>query len=424
MDPNGRGGLKTVSRASRPLRVLRVIARLNVGGPARHAVILNDGLQRRGFDTLLVFGAVGPTEGSLDELARERNLPVERIPELGRRIRAWSDLRAFCRIVTLLWRWQPDIVHTHTAKAGALGRVAAVFYNTAARRARRAAVIHTFHGHVFEGYFGRFGTAAVRLIERTLARVTDRIVTISARQYDDITHRFAIAPPERVVVVPLGLELGPLLALPDRAVRGQDVSAGGGPDVVVGYVGRLVPIKDLKTLLQGIALVRARLPGVRLVIAGDGEERRPLQALVTELGLDGCVDFLGWRTDLAALYQRMDVFVLTSLNEGTPVSLIEAMAAGVPVIASAVGGVPDVIDDGVTGVLIRPGEPEALASAIVDAVTLRDRAFQMAGRARLSVRERFDSARLIQDAEAMYRQTLMELRGENPALPSPVDSPW
>ena len=181
MDPNGRGGLKTVSRASRPLRVLRVIARLNVGGPARHAVILNDGLQRRGFDTLLVFGAVGPTEGSLDELAR--NLPVERIPELGRRIRAWSDLRAFCRIVTLLWRWQPDIVHTHTAKAGALGRVAAVFYNTAARRARRAAVIHTFHGHVFEGYFGRFGTAAVRLIERTLARVTDRIVTISARQY-------------------------------------------------------------------------------------------------------------------------------------------------------------------------------------------------------------------------------------------------
>ena len=120
----------------------------------------------------------------------------------------------------------------------------------------------------------------------------------------------------------------------------------------------------------------------------------------------------------------MDVFVLTSLNEGTPVSLIEAMAAGVPVIASAVGGVPDVIDDGVTGVLIPPGEPEALASAIVDAVTLRDRAFQMAGRARLSVRERFDSARLIQDAEAMYRQTLMELRGENPALPSPVDSPW
>ncbi len=405
------------------MRVMRVIARLNIGGPARHAVIVNDGLEQRGFETLLVHGSVGPGEGSLDELARARGLAMVRVPELGRRITLLGDVRALARIVSLLWRWQPDIVHTHTAKAGALGRMASVFYNMAARRSRRCAVIHTFHGHVLEGYFGRLGSLAVRLIERTLARVTDRIVTISARQFDDITRRFAIAPPRKVAIVPLGLELGNLLALEERTGRGRLAAGQEAAEVVVGYVGRLVPIKDLGTLVRGVALARARLPRMRLVIAGDGEERPELEALVTQLALDRHVDFLGWRGDLPALYAAMDVFVLTSLNEGTPVSLIEAMAAGVPAVATSVGGVPDVIEQGVTGVLIPPRQPQALAQALADVVMQPERAGRMAACARQMVRERFDSVRLVEEVEAMYRASLTAARSGAGAVPSPVDSP-
>jgi glycosyltransferase involved in cell wall biosynthesis len=402
--------------------VLRLIARLNIGGPARHAVILNDGLRQRGFETLLVHGSVGAREGTLAELARARALPTVLVPELGRRISILSDVRAFVRILSLLWRWQPDIVHTHTAKAGALGRVASAFYNLGARRSRRCAVIHTFHGHVLEGYFGRLGSLAVGLVERTLARVTDRIVTISARQFDDITRRFAIAPPRKTAIVPLGLELGELLALEERT----GTSPPAPPELrelVVGYVGRIVPIKDLDTLVQGVALARAQLPRLRLVIAGDGEQRRVLEGLVTQLALDGHVAFLGWRRDLPALYASIDVFVLTSLNEGTPVSLIEAMAAGVPVVATSVGGVPDVIEHGVTGVLIPPRQPRALADALAEVVMQPERAARMAARARLMVGERFDSVRLVQDVEAIYRASLTAARETAGAVPSRVDSP-
>ena len=208
----------------RPLRVLRVIARLNVGGPALHAVILNDGLERRGFDTLLVYGSVGPREASLDELARARALAMVHVPELGRRITLLGDVRAFARIVSLLWRWQPDIVHTHTAKAGALGRIASLFYNMAARRSRRCAVIHTFHGHVLEGYFGPARQRGRPLPSSARSRaITDRIVTISARQCDDITRRFAIAPARKVAIVPLGLEL----AAPALGTNGHRASRRG-----------------------------------------------------------------------------------------------------------------------------------------------------------------------------------------------------
>jgi glycosyltransferase involved in cell wall biosynthesis len=404
----------------RPIRVLRVIARLNVGGPALHTVILNDGLRRRGFDTLLVYGSVGSTEASFDDLARSRSLPTAHVPQLGRRISLLDDARAFARLAGLMWRWSPDVVHTHTAKAGTLGRIAALVYNIAARRSRRCAVIHTFHGHVLEGYFGPLGSAVVRAIERTLARITDRVVTISARQRDDITRRFGIAPERKVAVVPLGLELGALLALDDRMYRYTAATAESA-EIVVGYVGRLVPIKSLDTLVRGVALARTRLPGIRLVIAGDGEERGALGTLVAELGLNDRVEFLGWRGDLPALYQMMHLFVLTSINEGTPVSLIEAMAAGVPVVASAVGGVPDVVEDGVTGVLIPPRHPEAVASAIVSAVTQPDRAAAMALRARHSVRDRFDSVRLVEETAAMYREILLEVRGGAAPVPSSVD---
>jgi glycosyltransferase involved in cell wall biosynthesis len=261
---------------------------------------------------------------------------------------------------------------------------------------------------VFEGYFNAAGSQLVRVTERLLGRATDRIVAISTRQRDDLTSRFTIAPPEKVTVVPLGLDLAELLAVPSRPA-----SLAGRADAPfqVGYVGRLAPIKDLATLLAGIELARRQVGSLRLTIVGDGEERAVLERRVAELGLADAVQFVGWRRDLAAVYSSMDLFALTSLNEGTPVSLIEAMAAGVPVVATAVGGVPDVVTDGTTGVLVPPRQPAALAAAIVDAVTRPSRSAHMAAFAREHVRKRFDTARLVQDTEALYLEVLARRRG-------------
>jgi glycosyltransferase involved in cell wall biosynthesis len=398
--------------ATRPLRVLRIIARLNVGGPARHTTILNAGLRSRGAETLLVYGSLAPGEASLEDLARAARLPVSFVPALGRRISAWSDIQAFVSILRLLREWQPDIVHTHTAKAGALGRVAALSYNVLRRRSRRAAVVHTFHGHVFDGYFGALGSRAVRLTERLLARITDRIVAISSRQYHDLTSRFAIARPENVTVVPLGLELRELLDAPEREAPSR------GTSFTVGYVGRLAPIKDLGTLLAGFALARRQYPALRLSIVGDGDERPALEARATGLGVSEAVAFQGWRRDLTNVYATMNLFALTSLNEGTPVSLIEAMAAGVPVVATAVGGVPDVVEDQVTGLLVPPGRPDDLASVILDVVADPVRARARAVVARERVRTRFDAARLVEATEAMYVDVLDRRRYGHSRPPS------
>lgn len=396
---------------ARPLRVLRLIARLNVGGPARHTIILDQGLRLRGLETLLVHGSLGSNEGSLEGLAQAAGVHTLQVPELGRRISAWDDVRAFARIAVLIWRWRPDIVHTHTAKAGTLGRLAALIYNLLSRRSRRCAVIHTFHGHVFAGYFGPAGNAVVRSIERALARATDRVVVISPLQFDDITRRFAIAPAAKVTVVPLGLELSHLLGR-SLGWRGMRETLGFGPDeFVVGFTGRLVPIKDLSTLVRGVAQARVRVPGIGLIIAGDGDERLALEQLVTDLGLASRTRFVGWQHELPELYAAMDLFVLTSRNEGTPVSLIEAMAAGVAVVATQVGGVPDVVDHGTTGILVPSGDPVAVGEAIAQTAADPLRAATMAARARENAATRFDAPRLVEAIAALYRDVIAERRG-------------
>jgi glycosyltransferase involved in cell wall biosynthesis len=379
--------------AGRPLKVVRVIARLNVGGPARHATILNDRLRSRGFDTLLVHGTPASFEGSLLQLAVDRQLRCRHIPELGRRVSFLGDARALVKLIILLFREQPDVVHTHTAKAGSLGRIAAALYNATRPRRRRALVVHTFHGHVLTGYFGRVINTLVRLIERVLARSTDVIITISERQRADIVQRFAIAPARRVVIVTLGLELDSLARLAERRA-----TAG---EIVFGYVGRLTAVKDLPTALQAAAIAMRSAPS-RLVIVGDGELRGDLETLASRLGIRDRVDFTGWEFDLAKVYQSIDCLVLSSLNEGTPVAIIEAMAAGVPVVATAVGGVPDVVTDGRTGALVPPGNPEKLAEAML--LLARDPALRVrlrtAGRA--EALRRYGADRLADDVASLY----------------------
>jgi glycosyltransferase involved in cell wall biosynthesis len=350
--------------APRGVRVLGVIARLNIGGPARHAAMLGEVLRARGFEPLLVYGSVGRAEGSLEDLVVAKCLRAVKIPELGPGIRPWSDLRALYQLTRLIFRERPDVVHTHTAKAGALGRLAAFIFNVTHARARRCVVIHTFHGHVFSGYFGRVASVAVRLVERGLARITDRIITLSDSQRREICQRYRVAPPSKAEVVKLGIDIEPLLKL-DVDSRLRDELCFAPQDIVFGCVGRFVRIKNLPMLIHAFARVVISVPDARLMLVGDGELRGMLEKLVDDLGLGARVRFTGWRRNLQAVYGAIDVYVLCSRNEGTPVAMIEAMAAQRPVVATAVGGVEDVVTDGRTGLLVSPGDGGALADAMI-----------------------------------------------------------
>ncbi len=389
---------------NRPVRVARVIARLNIGGPAQHTVLLTVGLDRTRFATTLITGVVGPAEGDFTDAARARGVIPVVIPELGRSIRPARDLAALVKLIGLFRRLRPDIVHTHTAKAGTLGRLAAWIAGV-------PVTIHTFHGHVLDGYFSPAVTRVFLGVERTLARRTDRLVTVSPRLRTELL-AMGIGRPAQVEVIPLGLDLerfrraGPV----GPALRG---SLGLGPGTfLLGIVGRLVPIKDHASLFHAVALLQPPDPPAHLAVIGDGEERPRLEALARRLGLGRRIHFLGWRADLETILKELDVVICASKNEGTPVALIEAMAAGVPVVSTDVGGVADLIAHGETGWLVRAGDPPSLAHAI--RLLLGDHVLRarLAAAGRPVALERHGVAGLIRRVEALYTAVMAGKRSQ------------
>ena len=400
-------------------RIVRVIARLNAGGPARHVVLLCDGLRQAGFESVLVYGALAPDEGSLEDLAQGRAFRSERVPELGRAVRPLDDWRAFRRLLRIFRRERPDVVHTHTSKAGTLGRLAALVYNATTGRERPCLIVHTFHGHVFDGYFGPWATRAVRLAERALARGSDAVVALSPSQAQDLVARHHIVSASRVRVIPLGLMLDHLYPVRrDAACRaGFGLSAS---DVVFGFMGRLVPVKAVDMLLAAFALAHAAEPTVRLLVVGDGELRPALERQARSLGISGAVHFAGWRYDLPSVYAAMDAVVLSSINEGTPVAIIEAGAAGLPAIATAVGGVPDLLTSGVNGLLVQPGEVHALAAALLQMARAPDLRRRMGDAARREMALRYGHARLVGEMAALYESLFMRRDQGSSATPASV----
>jgi glycosyltransferase involved in cell wall biosynthesis len=334
-------------------------------------------------------------------------------------VRPWSDLAALWTLTRLVFEERPDIVHTHTSKAGALGRVAARLYNATRRTPERCVVIHTFHGHVFSGYFSPVVSAFVRVVERTMARLCDRIITVSDRQRADICRRYRIAPASKVDVVELASDLEPLLrSTPSQSERGR--LAFDPHHIVFGYVGRFVAIKNVPTLLQAFARAAVRVPDARLLLVGDGELRASTERLARELALGDRVRFTGWRRDLANVYRAMDVCVLASRSEGMPLVLIEAMAAARPVIATAVGGVPDLIAPDATGVLVEPDDVEALSNAMVRLASDRGLRDRLGAAARAEVAERFSPDRQLSATRAVYLRALADRRGLT--IPAPGES--
>ncbi len=377
---------------------MRIIARLNVGGPAIHVVLLTAGLRERGFETTLITGRLGDQEADMSYLAREMNVEPVYVPALQREIRLVDDFITLIALVRRIRRERPHILHTHTAKAGLIGRLAA-------RLCGVPVIIHTFHGHVFHGYFGWVKTRLFIWLERGAALLSDAILTISEGLRQDLIS-YHIARPDHIRVLPLGFNLDQYLH--PETLRGtlrQELNVS--TDVpLIGIIGRLVPVKNHDLFLRAARQVTAQLPAAHFVIVGGGECQDTLETQAQDLGLSKVVHFMGWRKDLPAIYADLNALVISSQNEGTPVSLIEGMAAGVPVISTAVGGVPDVLQGGALGHLVPPDEPDALAQAILTAVSNPDPGCIAA--ARQWVVEQYGIQRLLTDTCALYLELLTQ----------------
>jgi glycosyltransferase involved in cell wall biosynthesis len=390
------------------IRVTRIIARLNIGGPAIQAISLTRMLEGRGYQTRLVRGNESPTEGSMDYLAQELGVVPTRIASM-RREPGPRDLAALWRLVRLLRADSPQIVHTHAAKAGTLGRVAAIV--AFPRRSTRPILVHTFHGHSLTGYFPDRVAGVFARIERSLARRTDALIAVSPEVREDLA-RLGVADADRIVVIPLGLDLERFLDDAERERRRAEMRAQWGvspDDEVVTLVARLVPIKRVDRFLA-VARLLARRRGTRFVVTGDGELREQLARSPDALALGDRLIWAGFVRDVPAVCFASDLVMLTSDNEGTPVSLIEAQAAAVPVVGTDVGGVRSTVLDGETGLLAAPTDTDGLAraaSAILDDPELANR-FASAGRAHAF--GSYGLPRLVDDLDAIYRR-LLDARG-------------
>lgn len=388
---------------ARTVRVLRIISRLNIGGPAIQAITLTKLLEPLGYDTKLVRGREDPEEGSMDHLAAELGVQPLEVASL-RRNPGFDDFRALAALVRLLRRERPHIVHTHAAKAGTLGRLAALI----ACRSDRPALVHTFHGHSLRGYFSSRKTSLYLRMERFLARRTARLIAVSDEVRDELV-ALGVSSAEKFEVVRLGFDLSPFLV--DETTRAHQRAAFRselgipGDTKLVTLVARLVPIKRVDRFLRVAAMLQDRAD-THFLIVGDGELRGELRASAEARSLEGRLTWAGFRRDIPTVCFASDVVVLTSDNEGTPVSLIEAQTAGVPVVSTAVGGVASVVDDGETGLLTPPDDDVALARALGEILAGGKAARAMGARGRERMTSAHSLARLVADIDLLYRHLL------------------
>ncbi len=384
-----------MSQPQRPIRIMNVIARLNVGGPAVAVTHLTERMGAPDYESILVCGTIEPGEGDMTYYAKERGIEPIMIPELGRSLNPIRDIKTLWKVYQLIKQEKPDVVHTHAAKAGFVGRVAAWMAGV-------PVIVHTFHGHVFRGYFSPTKTRFFILLEQIAARMSDSIITLSDGLRRELAEEYHIARKGRITVLPLGLDLGGFtqMARKSGVFRKEHGIVVDAP--LIGIVGRITPIKNHPLFLKAAVEIRKQLPTARFVIVGDGEIRAEIEALVDELGLREAVIFTGWQKDLPHIYSDLDMLVISSVNEGTPVTVIEALAAGCPVVATAVGGVPDLLDHGKLGKLVNDQTPDSLATAIVKTLA----APPDGAEAQALMVDRYGIERLVKDLSGLYRGIL------------------
>ena len=398
-------------RTTQKTRIARVATRLNIGGPALHVTILATRLGPE-FETVLLVGETDAREGSMLDDAEAAGATVIQVPGLKRKPALVDDLRAALWLFRYFRWWRPAIVASHMAKAGTLARLAGFFARVPIR-------VHTFHGHVLDGYFSMAKTFVYLSVERLLGMVTSRFIAISPALAEDLREMGIGAG--KISVIPLGLDLERFRDPPEGGAFRADL--GVGPDtILVGIVGRLVPIKAHGLFLEMASDVRRQRDDVEFAIVGDGELWWSLQEQVEALGLRHCVHFAGWRRDLPEVYRDLDLVVCCSINEGTPVSVIEACAAGTPVVGTDVGGMADVITSGETGLLVPSGDRVALTEAVLSSINDPARAEQMSLAARAMVTRKYSADRLVEDVRRLYFELVPSANSESTSDRNAINS--
>lgn len=384
-------------------KVLRIINRFNLGGPTYNVSYLTKFMAPE-YETLLIGGEKDPSEASSDFIVKSLDLHPQIIHGMRRSINPLNDYRAYREIRKIIRDFKPDIVHTHASKAGAVGRLAAIHEKV-------PVIVHTFHGHVFHSYFGKFKTSIFKFIERYLAERSSAIVAISEEHKQELTAIHKICNADKTHVIPLGFDLNKFAA--DRSSkRGNfrkqwNISEN---EIVVSIVGRLVPVKNHKMFLDAVAaLLKQPEIKFRALIVGDGELRTELEAYATQLGINHSngpssanLLFTSWIKEVDHVLAASDIVALTSWNEGTPVSLIEAHAASCPVVTTNVGGVESIVKNGETGFLCAPGDELAFRTFLKTLITDEKQRNNLASAASARVTEKFHYTRLVADMRSLY----------------------
>lgn len=384
-----------MTETPQPIRVMVLISRLNIGGPAMHAALLVKRFGFPAYESVLVCGESHPDGGDMAYFARAQGIEPLFVPELTGSANPIRALKALYHLWKLMHDFKPDIVHTHMAKAGFLGRVAAWLAGV-------PVIVHTYHYHVFGGDFDLIRTHLFIWMDRLAARFSDMLIVLTQNLRHELSAVYGVASKARMTVLPLGLDLSSFAQTPRKqgAFRERFSLPEGVP--LIGIVGRLVQVKNHDLFLEAAALVRQARADARFVIVGDGENRMDIMARISAMGLNDAVLMTGWQSNLPSVYSDLDVLVNSSSNEGSPTPVMEALVAGCPVVATAVGGVPDMLDHGRLGLLAIPGNAESLAAAILQA--LHDPITPEA--AREVMMSRYDIDRLLRDLDSLYRGLL------------------
>jgi len=406
---------KRSSSSDGRIKILRIISRLNIGGPAIHVCMLTNGLNPEKFESMLITGKISPQEGDMGYLFNAYPKKPMVVSELQREISFFTDIKAFLHIFRILMKEKPDIVDTHTAKAGTSARMAVIAYNLL--RNKNIRMIHTFHGHVFEGYFSSINSLLFVYIERLLARSTDLIIAISRSQQHELSEKYHIAPREKIKTIELGFDLQPFLSCKQLKGQFRERLNIASETLLIGIIGRLVPIKNHLMFFMAAKQFIDRHPdkNIRFIVVGDGELRDELEDFCQLHGLAGHVNFCGWIKEVPQVYADLDILALTSLNEGTPFSIIESMAASVPVIATDVGGVSDLLGKSVDflhhagfsvcrqGILCPKNDAQSFAQGLAYLVSEDPVQQDMrVSRAREFAQAHFNHRRLFSDMESLY----------------------
>lgn len=384
------------------IKVLRIINRFNIGGPTYNATFLSAFLGDD-YETMLVGGL--PDKGESDSLYIVKKYGVEPvlIEEMVRNPSLSSDRKAYKRLKQMIREYQPDIVHTHASKAGALGRKAAYSCGV-------PVIVHTFHGHVFHSYFGKLKTTLFKKIERNLAKKSTGIIAISDIQKKELSQDHRICPAEKIKVIPLGFDLAPFheKALTQRTNTRTEYKLEDDT-VAIAIVGRLAPIKNHGFFLDVIEEVFAQSnQKLKVFIVGDGPEKAMISERVVEINSKSIHEIVmtSWIKDIGTFNAGMDVICLTSDNEGTPVSLIEAQAGGIPIISTDVGGVKDVVMEGETGFVIPPGDKKTYVQKLLELCLDEKKRAKMSQNGWSYVQEKFHYGTLVKNMDQYYRELL------------------